>query len=166
MNARDQFGYWLSGFVDGEGSFVLSFNRDSRKGKVTLHPVTYFKITLRCDDREILLKIHSYWGVGKVNQYKAVEGHNGQPLSSFIITRLIDSRDIIIPHFDRYPLRAKKAGDYEIWRQGVMLLVNARNRPHDCKRPQGGTYFRYTDEEKTQFGILKDKLRGNRAFRE
>lgn len=47
------------------------------------------------------------------------------PQKKFVINRLEDLVHVVIPHFEKYPLQAKKAKDFEIWR-GIVLLVYDR----------------------------------------
>ena len=45
------------------------------------------------------------------------------------VNRLSELVDRVIPFFDRYPLVGRKAGDFRLWRQAVMLLSAG---PLDC----------------------------------
>lgn len=61
-NITDEFGYWFSGFVDGEGYFGIII-RDSSTIK---SEAVQFVIKLRRDDRAILEYIQSNLGFGNV----------------------------------------------------------------------------------------------------
>jgi hypothetical protein len=108
------FGAWLTGLTDGEGHFRASVLR----GHLTL----CFEIKLRDDDRAVLEEVRETTGIGALYAGKRVS-----PSEHPTLTWKVGHRDVlysaIIPHFDAYPLRTKKAHDYAIWRQIVMLAV-------------------------------------------
>lgn len=120
----DAFGHWLAGFADGEGSFTINCSRFHE----SLH--TVFKITLRIDDRPILEEIQRHTGLGKLFERPARGATN--PSVSWVVTGKRDCAQLV-RLFDRYPLRAKKARDYAVWREGVREW----NRPNAMTRTNG-----------------------------
>jgi len=44
--------------------------------------------------------------------------------ASFVVTKLEDLVNIIIPHFDTYYLRSEKGRDYFIWKTCIKLIEN------------------------------------------
>lgn len=71
---HDAFGHYLSGFTDGEGSFVLAF----RETGGLSYPLAYFGICLRVDDRAILELAQSYWQCGRLCVLHRVSGSRTQ----------------------------------------------------------------------------------------
>ncbi len=117
---RDAFGHWLSGLTDGEGSFMLAvINRNNQRKQ----PVARFQIKLRSDEFPILQMIQSYWECG-AGVHGECRGNGHCPMRSFNTRRIIDLVKVVVPHFRRYPLRAKKARDFTIWAQGVALIAS------------------------------------------
>jgi len=106
----DAFGHWLAGFVDGEGCFsMLSHNvREAYSCQ--------FLLTLRDDDEAILREIQARTGLGSVARRTPKLSH-GQ--TYWTVHRKEDCI-ALVAIFDRFPLRAKKARDYAIWRDAVI----------------------------------------------
>jgi hypothetical protein len=118
----DAFGHWFAGFADGEGCFRIK----------TTNQGTYqcrFSIGLRADDAPILREIHGRLGIGILIHSGRTNIHQEQwrleVNSKAHVRRLVDI-------FDRYPLRAKKAADFAIWREAVFLWCKVENgKRHD-----------------------------------
>ena len=120
---RAAFGSWLSGFTDGEGSFCLCWNK--KQNKMPL-PGCRFVIQLRNDDRPILELIRSYFGCGWLHMQK---NHHWHPACRYDVEGAESHAQILIPHFDAFPLRAKKRHDYIIWKKAALLLWEVKQRP-------------------------------------
>ncbi len=151
---RDEFGHWLSGFVDGEGCFRLATQAKS----TTNHSRSaVFKIGLRSDEREIIEQIRSYFGIGTISEFHPKANPN--PMALYGVNRSDQLKNIIVPHFEKHPLRAKKKRDFEIWRMGVELLFSVRNRKCDSH----GRKWR--SEEIEEFAYLESTLKNQRQFK-
>jgi hypothetical protein len=72
---------------------------------------------------------------------------------------LADNVTALLPHFDAYPLRARKAADYTIYREGVVYMATV-GRP-GC----GGGVRRWHDNDNEYFLKLKDRLEEGRRFK-
>nr|P15563.1 RecName: Full=Uncharacterized 49.1 kDa protein in ND3 intron [Podospora anserina S mat+]CAA38767.2 Dod ND3 i1 grp IC protein [Podospora anserina] len=106
---------YISGFVDGEGSFMLTIIKDN-KYKLGWRVVCRFVISLHKKDLSLLNKIKEFFDVGNVflmtkdsAQYR-VESLKGL--------------DLIINHFDKYPLITKKQADYKLFKMAHNLIKN------------------------------------------
>jgi hypothetical protein len=70
-------------------------------------------------DRVLIQSIQEFFGaigyVSKLNNSSAVE---------FRVSTLKDLVDVILPHFDNYPLITKKHSDYLLFKQIVLLMLN------------------------------------------
>lgn len=64
----------------------------------------------------MLIKIHFFFGVGTI-----YERENNNSVT-YAIQSLRDITNVILPHFDKYPLLTKKRADYVLFKQGVDLL--------------------------------------------
>ena len=113
--------YWVTGFVDAEGTFSLKISKSSttRSG---WNVVPEFQIILHSRDLLLLRKIHSYFGIGIVKE----RGDRNQAYYSVQSARAI--ANVIIPHFDKYPLITQKRADYLLFKQGIGLLLNDQAR--------------------------------------
>lgn len=122
---------WFSGFVDGEGCFSARFKRGEGKKGISAS----LKISLRNDDAPLILKIQEILKCGSIklesNKLKREKGYKAQDGIIWTCERCSECRHILIPLFDKYPLRSKKARDYNIWRELVMLLSEDRHLHQD-----------------------------------
>jgi hypothetical protein len=158
---RQGFGHWISGFIDGEGHFQLAIQR--REGRGGGHPTAKFTLGLRDDDAEILGLIQAFWQCGTMI-FDPRLGKPGHPKMCLQISRIEDLHEIVVPHFDAFPLRAKKRRDFEVWRKGIELAyrVKARRRR---RFPTGyGQFPKWTSEERQQFFSLHESLKGIRRY--
>lgn len=107
----DSFGYWFSGFVDGEACFLVQRRADL--GTVSCK----FAITLRADDLPLLhmIKEKTGFGVVRVNK-KTYRTSNLQ--AHWTVSNKPGCLGLV-EIFDRYPLQSKKVRDYMIWRDAV-----------------------------------------------
>jgi len=168
---RRDFGNWLSGFVDGEGCFHLGSYRARSSDKS--NPIVYtnhrskFVINLRADDFEALSLAQRFWGCGSLyeNSHPPSRTKRTNAGTLFSVDRWQELLNIVIPHFEEFPLRAKKANDFAIWAEGTRLIAEVMNRPRRGRGPgQVGSASRWTESEKKHFIYLRDKLRGQRKF--
>lgn len=106
---RDQFSRWFSGFADGEGSFQVFLDRNYLR--------VMFRIRLHIDDIAILYRIQEFLGVGKVqiNNNSCV----------FVISRLEDLKNVLLPLLDQYNLFTTKWLDYLDFKLIVNFLSTA-----------------------------------------
>jgi hypothetical protein len=159
------FGHWLSGLVDGEGCFGLAWKPPSRNERPT--PRAWFIISLRLDDFPTLRVIQSYWRCGTlaVQRKKSTRDHyTRKPSGIFSVQAIGDVANTVVPHFERYPLRAKKAADFAIWKESVRLLYAASLRPQQMQDRRKAS--RHTEEELARFRDLHDALRATRRYAE
>lgn len=112
-------GDYIAGFVDGEGCFALKFRRDVKKNRIG-QPAYFswdveFAVVLRSDDLEILKQIQKTLGCGKI--YIC-----GRSQARYCVDSVFDLFGKIVPFFEKYPLRAKKKKDFELWREAVIMF--------------------------------------------
>lgn len=119
VHCSDAFGNWFAGFVDGEGSFLMPIY----KKKSGTRYGTRFHLGLRIDDMPIIEEIISTLGFGtSLRQRPSFDKrHNkfGNPQAFFAVDN-IDDCSALISLFQKYPLRAKKAKDFEVWTKAVL----------------------------------------------
>lgn len=109
--------YWIVGFVDGEGSFMLSiYKREDVKSG--FHLTATFAITLHEKDTVLLYSIKSYFGVGEVRTF----AKNGTV--TYSVSVLKDLANVIIPFFLKYPLLTQKGADFLLFKSIVELMSN------------------------------------------
>lgn len=113
---------WFAGFTDGEGCFLLGPNR----GGV----VPRFFLGLRADDMPVLAELRSaFGGVLGWTECPGPSTVDGKPRCTLQIGRKTELVRLVA-YFDRFPLRSKKARDYTIWREAVLIYIaHDRNHP-------------------------------------
>lgn len=112
-------GYYIAGFVDGEGCFALKFRRDVRHERKSKPVYFYwdieFTILLRGDDRELLEKIKSTFECGNISM-------NNQGAARYAVTNIDDLTNKVVPFFFKYKLFGKKRLDFELWKEAVEIF--------------------------------------------
>lgn len=158
---RFAFGHYLSGLTDGEGSFVMDLIKP-KKAPVICR--CRFIIVLRFDDLPILNTIQSYWGCGIIGARKGYR--TVWPQRAYYVLRVGELKNIVVRHYELFPLRAKKARDFEIWKEGVELIykVMQRGRKGHMKRAIGGKGSGpiWTVDERNHFASLKKSMEAQR----
>jgi len=123
-------GNYISGFVDGEGCFgcrkyILKRDNSERY-------IIEFRIALRGDDKLILEQIQKYFNCGKLfkrsTESQRLKGINAKDQVEYRVANTFDLWTKVVPHFDKYPLRAKKKRDYITWRKAVEYSINCNRR--------------------------------------
>jgi hypothetical protein len=164
---RINFGHWLSGFVAGEATFLISAP-NSRHGRPV--PRASFRIVLRRDDEPVLHAVRDFWGCGVLttSANARCKTPNAKPIAIYNVTRLSDLVSVVIPHFHAFPLRAKKAVDFATWERAVSLwaTVSARHYPRfrDSRNRIVGVGTKWTDAEVQQFKALAAELKSLRTY--
>ena len=103
---------FISGFIDAEGSFVVSIQKEP-KNKTGWTIKSRLSISLHKKDIAILEQIKIYFkGVGNISK----EGKN---VVQYRVASLRDLINIVIPHFDKYPLITKKKADFILFKQAT-----------------------------------------------
>ena len=114
---------WITGFVDGEGSFGLKvYKSEGYKFGWRFEP--FFQIKLNLRDLKVLQRIQIHFGgVGKISFEKN---------SAKYVVRVMDELlRTVIPHFEMYPLLTKKFADFELFRQIVLILSAKGHRTEE-----------------------------------
>ena len=105
--------WFVTGLMDAEGCFML-FLRKSNEYKMGYQVQAIFKIALHKKDYNLLQIIQNFFGVGKITKH-------GDTTLQYTVKSLSDLQ-IIISHFDKYPLASEKWGDYKLFKQGIELM--------------------------------------------
>ena len=97
---------YLTGFVDGEGCFSISFSLRKRyKFGIEVRPS--FSISQHKRNKEIIFFIQKFYKCGGVRFSKKDQNYKFETRS------IKDLMKIIIPHFQRYPLQTSKKEEFE-----------------------------------------------------
>lgn len=105
----------VTGFTDAEWCFGLYIYKNASL-KVGWYVFLDFKITLHQKDKDILDQIKNYFGLG------SVFNHREQTIQYGI--RSIKDMQMIITHFDKFPLKTQKVIDYKLFRKAIEIINN------------------------------------------
>lgn len=115
------FASYISGFVDGEGCFCISFNyRAKLRMKIEVRPS--FSISQNEKNLGILKKIRQHFGCGNIRYSKKDRSYK------FEVRNVKELMNKIIPHFVKYPLISKKKKDFENFREICSLVSRMKHR--------------------------------------
>ncbi len=106
--------YWLSGFVDGEGTFYIGINKHQEM-IAGWQVLPEFRIVQHQKDIKLLYKIKEYLGCGTVRT-------NHGDRYELRIRSLDHLKDVVIPFFEKYPLQTQKKYDFLSFRKVVLLM--------------------------------------------
>lgn len=119
----DAFGYWFAGLFDGEGHFVIGLRGPRRLGNRELQ--LGLNVYLRDDDASVLRHVHEALG----GQFRPSSKYN---VAHWRLRGLANLAEVAVPLFERYPLRSKKATEFELFRslvrQRYLATLGGRRR--------------------------------------
>ena len=93
--------WFVTGLSDAESSFIVrnSKNTQNKRTKIGWIVSSNFQITLHQREFSLLLMLQQFFGgIGKINIDPKHES------SKYTIIKLNDLKNVIIPHFYKYPL--------------------------------------------------------------
>ena len=108
--------WFVTGFIDAEGSFMIRIRKNS-KYIIGYTVVASFSVAVKKKDIDILKSLKLFfdekgniWKDGNLGMYK------------YRIESLEHINNVIIPHFDKYPLITQKQSDYILFKKAVELI--------------------------------------------
>ena len=112
---------YISGYADGEGSFLVSFS-PRQKLSVGLEVRPSFSISQRNDRSQVLTAIKKYFGCGNIRLSRKDSN------DKYEVRSLRDLRDIIIPHFKKYQILSSKQKDFELFTHICELMIKGEHK--------------------------------------
>ncbi len=114
------FASYISGFVDGEGCFSVSFTlRAKLKTGIEVRPS--FSISQNKRNYSVLLEIRDFFDCGSIRFSKKDQNYKYEVRS---ITDLVKK---VVPHFKKFPLKTSKQKDFEIFAQVCGLVLQSKH---------------------------------------
>jgi len=121
------FASYISGFVDGEGCFSVSFNfRAKLKTGIEVRPS--FSLSQNKRNLQVLEEIQAYFDCGGLRFSRKDQNYK------FEVRNLSELCDRIIPHFKKYVLKTSKKRDFEIFCEICLLMRQSKHLNPDCLR--------------------------------
>lgn len=114
----ERIGWYISGFVDGEGSFNVSLRKKSDY-RVGWQPVLSFNVSQR--EKTILALMKRHFGCGIIKRRK-------DGLYSYDVTNPRAIQEKIIPFFEKYSFfSANKKKNFSLFKRIVKLMAAKRH---------------------------------------
>lgn len=111
---------WITGFVDGEGCFIVGVKQRHTQETSYLQPE--LNVAQHQGDIQVLYALKDYFGCGSV--YKP-QGDN--TVARWRVSKLDHLLTHIIPFFEKHKLKTKKAIDFQRFRR---LCLKLQNKDH------------------------------------
>ena len=110
---------WIVGFIDGEGCFHIGISKhsDLRSGYQVLPELT---VVQHQRDLDLLYELRSKMNCGVVRR-------NHGDRFCWRVRSLKNLTEIIIPFFDKYPLKSKKSIEFIKFRKVVMMMQEGKH---------------------------------------
>lgn len=116
MNINKKFdfnSYWLTGFTQADGSFVVNFEKKTL-GKIPYYPRPAFVLTQSINEKDMMRHLHKYLNVGNIRMSRND--------ISIVVRSLDELTNTIIPHFCKYPLYGEKGQAFKVLVKVVSLI--------------------------------------------
>jgi hypothetical protein len=120
-NQQEKLIYWIVGFVDGEGTFSVSFNKNNTTSSGwQIFPE--FVITQGAKSLTALEEIQKFFECGKLYVNRRKDNHK-ENLYRYCVRSFKDLEEKIMPFFQKHPLRTAKKEDFNKFVQ-ILSLMN------------------------------------------
>ncbi len=110
---------WVVGFVDGEGCFFVGINRHPEMTS-GFQVLPEFTVVQHQRDIQLLHALKKFFGCGVVRR-------NHAERMAYRVRGLDHLKDVIIPFFDKHPLKSKKRIDCIKFRKVLQLMTKGRH---------------------------------------
>ena len=117
MNLDD----YISGFVDGEGCFCISF-QPSQRHRLGWEVRPSFSVSQNEDRAELLSIIRDRWECGHIRPDRS------DRTLKFEVRRISDLVDKVLPHFRAHPVLSSKKQDVMLFEEVCRLIHRGRHR--------------------------------------
>ena len=120
---------WVSGFVSGEGCFTVGIKKES---KAILGETSWlrFMLTQHNRDTDLIKSFVNFFKCGKINEASL---KRGDAVYFTVQKRALraDLINIIIPFFDKYPIRGVKVKDFQDFQKVAELMSYKKHLTRD-----------------------------------
>ena len=117
---RSDFGSYVSGFVDGEGCFCVSFH-PSRRHRFGWEVRPSFSVSQNAGRAELLYMLKDAWGCGSIRPDRS------DKTLKFEIRNVGELIRTVVPHFRKFPLLSSKQADFVRFSRICQLVHGGRH---------------------------------------
>lgn len=112
---------YITGFVDGEGSFLVSFSiRTKLSTGIEVRPS--FSVSQHMRNKEIVFTLRDFFSCGSVRFSKRDQNYR------YEVRSLKDLVRIIIPHFKIFPLQTSKQNDFKKFCHICLMMTENKHQ--------------------------------------
>ena len=115
LNKKRNIHEYISGYVDGEGCFSISFSK-REKFLVGWETKPSFSVSQNEDRAQVLFLIQKNLQCGHIRR------DFSDKTLKFEVRSLDDLIGKVIPHFEQYPLLSEKQKDFELFKKVCLLM--------------------------------------------
>ena len=141
---------WVSGFVDGEGTFYVGINRNATM-TVGYQVLPEFVIVQHQRDIQLLFRLKRFFGHGVVRK-------NHDDRSELRIRKLDALHDIVVPFFETNSLQTQKKHDFLKFARIIKLMRQERHLTRDGLIDIVGIACQMNRGDKQKTLLLKQQL--------
>ena len=124
VNQSMELGSYITGFVDGEGSFLVSFSKRERMN-IGIEVRPSFTVSQNKRNDNVLSILKNYFGCG------STRFNSSDQTFKYEVRSLKELLAQIIPHFIRYPLMSSKSKDFQKFFDICQLIKRKEHLTHD-----------------------------------
>lgn len=114
------FASYVSGYVDGEGCFCVSFI-PSKRHRFGWEVRPSFSVSQNADRAELLHMLQKHWGCGFIRPDRS------DKTLKFEVRKIRDLIETVLPHFRAAPLLSSRQRDVELFDQICRLVFDKRH---------------------------------------
>ncbi len=115
---------YISGFVDGEGCFCVSF-QPSRRHRLGWEARPSFSVSQNADRAQLLYVIMERWGCGSIRPDRS------DRTVKFEVRKVGELMSVVLPHFERRPLMSSKQQDLELFGLVCSAIADGDHQTRD-----------------------------------
>lgn len=133
---------FITGLTDAEGCFSVSVYKNNKCAKVGVSANLEFTIRMSSNEIELLKMVKLFFGCGRLYHYK-------DNTVRFRIKDFSSIKNILLPHFLKYPLRGTKYLDFLSFEEASSIFDNKKH---------------LTEEGINKLYLLKNGMNNQREF--
>jgi len=124
-NQQERLDWWIVGFVDGEGTFSISFNRNATT-RFGYQVFPEFVITQGEKSITVLKTIQKRFKCGNIYINRRKDNHK-ENLYRYTVRSQKDLKAIIIPFFEKMQLKTAKSKDFDKFVQILEMMSSGEH---------------------------------------
>ena len=105
----------------------------SQKTGIPIRPVPIFNITQSKIEFDLFIEIQKKLGIGKI--------YNNRQNVFFVVKSIDELVEVVLPLFDKYPLRGSKLEGYNIFKTVALMIKEKKHLTINIRRTNSNTLF-------------------------